>query len=117
MAFLAVDGLGNSLEGLPKGKLVLSSKSADKKMSLNIYKAELNGVDTAVRGEVVFEDGSLRNIYWDIGQEDTSAKWANNDTVIINGNYISIDGIVFDSRRRIELPEASYKNIESKIGK
>jgi hypothetical protein len=115
MIFLAFDGLRASMENLPKGILVHSAESSDKKMVLNMYKAELNGVGTAVRGEIILKDGSLKNIYWDIGQTEVIAFWTGKNTVYINGNNINIYGTAFDSRVRIELPEASYKNIENKM--
>ena len=108
MVFLAIDGLGRDLNNLPEGELVASYLGFDKKTSLNIYTSSLNGVGTAVRGEIAFNDGSTKNVYWCINETQTSAAWQDENTVVINGNQIAIDGEPYDSRTRIELPEASY---------
>ncbi len=111
MVFLAIDGLSYSMENLPEGKLVYSVISANKRQKLNMYVAELNGVGTAVRGEVQLKDGSIKNVYWCIDETRTNASWVNEKMVEINGHKIHLDGELFDSRKRIELPEASYKNL------
>lgn len=108
MVGLAKDGLGNSLENLPQGKLKASVTSPDKATVLNLYSAELNGAVKAVRGEIVYKNGEKKNIYWALGETNTVAFWLNRDAVMINSNRVDIDGIPYDSRNKIELPKASY---------
>lgn len=111
MIGISIDGLGNSLKNLPEGKLQKTYINSNNSV-LNLYTAELKGVGTAVRGEVVLNDGTTKNIYWAIGETSAEGAWINETTVKINGNNVSLDGEPFDSRRRIELPDASYKNIK-----
>ncbi len=113
MVFIAIDGLGGSLDNLPEGELVFSAQSEKKDKTLNIYTTSLSGVGNAVRGEVLWSDGTTKNIYWCINETECVATWQDENTVLINGNYIALDGEPFDSRKRIELPEASYKNLVS----
>lgn len=112
MCGLLFDGTVNSTADLPTGELRESIPSKDNKNTLNLYVAYLNGVGYAVRGEVVSAaDSEVNNIYWQIGTDELHAAWINKDTVMINGNRVNINGTPFDSRGKIELPEASYKNI------
>ena len=113
MIFVAIDGLGGGLENLPEGELVFSVQSGKKDKTLNLYTASLSGVGNAVRGEVKWSDGTTKNVYWCINETKYSAAWQDDSTVIINGNPINIYGELYDSRTRIELPEASYKNLVS----
>ncbi len=115
MVGLAYDGLAHSLSDLPKGELVQSIESADKKLTLNLYKASLTGVGHAVRGEIVdAKNQEIRNIYWQLDTKIAEGFWVNKNTVNINGNVVNVDGEPYDSRKAIELPDASLKNLIQK---
>ena len=109
---LAYDGLSNSMADLPKGELVASIPSTDKKHTLNLYKASLSGVGSAVRGEIVdAKSGENQNVYWQLDTKIAEAFWVNKNAVNINGNVVNINGEPYDSRKVIELPDASLKNL------
>jgi hypothetical protein len=109
---LAYDGLSNSMADLPKGELVASIPSTDKKHTLNLYKASLTGVGHAVRGEIVdAKNQEVKNIYWQLDTKIAEAFWVNKSAVNINGNVVNINGEPYDSRKVIELPDASLKNL------
>ena len=75
---------------------------------------EIENVNTAIRGEVVSvkEDGTMesRNVYWEVGTKNAITGWINEETVSINNREVKLSGEPFDSRKQIELPEASAKN-------
>ena len=83
--------------------------SPDGKNTLRIYSVEIDGIGTAVRGEIVSTDRTY-NIYWETGTTSAIAAWVDDSTVDINGNTVNINGKPYDSRRQIEIPSGSAKN-------
>lgn len=114
MVGLAVEAFGYDTTELPKGEFLYSVMSPDSKHTLRLYLVEIENVNTAIRGEVVSlkEDGTMesRNVYWEVGTKNAIAGWINEETVSINNREVKLSGEPFDSRKQIELPEASAKN-------
>lgn len=114
MVGLAVEAFGYDTTELPKGEFLYSVMSPDSKHTLRLYLVEIENVNTAIRGEVVSvkEDGTMesRNVYWEVGTKNAIAGWLNEETVSINNREVKLSGEPFDSRKQIELPEASAKN-------
>ena len=98
-----------SLDGLPQGNLSFPVMSPDGKNTLRIYSVEIDGIGTAVRGEIISTDRTY-NIYWETGTTSAIAAWVDDSTVDINGNTVNINGKPYDSRRQIEIPSGSAKN-------
>lgn len=98
-----------SLENLPQGVLNYPVMSPNGQATLRIYSVEIDGIGTAVRGEVITEE-KTENIYWETGTTTAIATWVDDETVEINGNTVNINGKPYDSRRAIELPTGSAKS-------
>ena len=111
---LANSTLSYSMTDLPKGEWICCEPSPDGTKELNIYMAELEGVVTALRGEVSYlnekGDEKTRNVYWQEGEKNVIATWKDAETVTINDKEIKIFGEPYDSRTQIILPEHSAKN-------
>lgn len=111
---MAVDAFGYNMEDLPTGKRLYYELLPNDTKSFSLYLVELDGVNTAIRGEVSYfnEKGEMetRNIYWQVGAKTAIAGWKDENTITINGKDIKIYGEPYDSRTQIELPEHSAKN-------
>ncbi|MBE6762586.1 MAG: hypothetical protein E7551_09945 [Ruminococcaceae bacterium] len=111
---LAVDAFSYDMEELPVGKCLYSELFPSDSKNLSLYLVELDGVNTAVRGEVSYFDENnqkvTRNVYWQVGEKTAIAGWKDENTVTINNKDIKINGEPYDSRTQIELPEYSAKN-------
>ena len=111
---LAVDAFSYDMEELPVGKRLYYELLPNDTKSFSLYLVELDGVNTAIRGEVsYFNENSemvTRNIYWQVGEKTAIAGWKDENTVTINNKDIKINGEPYDSRTQIELPEHSAKN-------
>lgn len=112
MICFAVDGLTNKTSDLPEGEFVAEYPNYDNSAVVKIYSATLNGVCTAIRGEVVKSSGGeTKNIYWQLDESNAQVQWVGKNTVYINGNAVNINGDPYDGRSKIKLPEASLKNM------
>lgn len=111
---LAVDAFSYDMEELPEGKRLYYELLPNDTKSFSLYLVELDGVNTAIRGEVSYFDENdemvTRNIYWQVGEKTAIAGWKDENTVTINNKDIKINGEPYDSRTQIELPEYSAKN-------
>lgn len=111
---MAVDAFGYDMEELPKGKRLYYELLPNDTKSFSLYLVEIDGVNTAIRGEVSYfnESGNMetRNIYWQVGVKTAIAGWKDENTITINDQDIKINGEPYDSRTQIELPEYSAKN-------
>lgn len=111
---MAVDAFGYDMEELPTGERLYYELLPNDTKSFSLYLVELDGVNTAIRGEVSYfnENGEMetRNIYWQVGAKTAIAGWKDENTITINNKDIKINGEPYDSRTQIELPEHSAKN-------
>lgn len=111
---MAVDAFSYDMEDLPEGKRLYYELCPNDSKSFSLYLVELEGINTALRGEVSYfdEDGKMqtRNIYWQVGKKTAIAGWKDEDTVTVDNKDININGEPYDSRTQIELPEYSAKN-------
>ena len=114
VVFTAMDAFGNSMERLPKGSFLYSVMSPDGKNTFSLYLVEIEGVNTALRGEVAsFSETEViekRNVYWQVGAKTAIAGWKDENTITVNDKEIKLTGEPYDSRNQIELPEHSAKN-------
>lgn len=111
---LAVDAFSYDMEDLPEGERLYYELLPNDTKSFSLYLVELDGVNTAIRGEVSYFDENnkmvTRNIYWQVGEKTAIAGWKDENTVTVNNKDIKINGEPYDSRTQIELPEYSAKN-------
>lgn len=113
---LAYDAFNYSMEDLPEGRELYRELClyGDTKSEFRLYLVELEGVNTALRGEVSYfdEDKNMktRNIYWQVGKKTVSAGWKDENTITVDDKDINIYTESYDSRTQIELPEHSAKN-------
>ena len=85
---------------LPAGELMASYPSPNGENVVNMYLC--NGgatVDFAVRGEVVYQSGRKKNIYWQYHEQDAWVVWWGSDTVTINFQMLDIHRDVYDYRK------------------
>lgn len=111
---MAVDAFSYDMEDLPTGKKLYYEICPNDTKIFTLYLVELEGINTALRGEVTYfnEEGELqtRNIYWQVGKKTAIAGWKDQNTVTIDNKDINIKSDSYDSRTQIELPEYSAKN-------
>lgn len=89
-----------SMSALPEGELIAGYPSASAACSVNIYRCSSGAtVADAVRGEVVFENGKRKNIYWQYRESDAAVRWIDSETVSINGRILNIYHDKYDWRR------------------
>jgi hypothetical protein len=114
LIFMAIDAFGNSMERLPKGSFLYSVMSPDGKNTFSLYLVKIEGVNTALRGEVASvsdnEEIEKRNVYWQVGVKTAIAGWKDENTITVNDKEIKLSGEPYDSRTQIVLPEHSAKN-------
>ena len=73
----------------PEGEYLYSVKSPYDEKKVNIYL--FNGGATTgyyIRGEVEFENGEKRNIYFNDDEENAKVKWTGKNSLIINNHII-----------------------------
>ena len=90
------DSIFYNIEDVPSGQLVAECESPNGKQKILCYKVE------TVLGNAVkcsLSDGkSERNIYWNTKTDEHSVYWADDKTAVINGMWIDVETIVYDSR-------------------
>ena len=91
---MAVDAFGYSMEDLPKGQKLYYELCPNDSKIFSLYLVELEGINTALRGEVTYfdDEGELqnRNIYWQVGKKTAIAGWKDENTVTIDNKDIKI---------------------------
>ena len=110
---LAYDTFNYSMDDLPEGKELYYELCPNDAKIFKLYLVELEGVDTALRGEVsYYKDEKLivKNVYWQIGKKTVKAGWKDKNTITVDDKDINIYNQTYDSRTQIELPEYSAKN-------
>jgi len=92
LTFLIGYFISDKMIGLPKGKIVKSEISFDKKHTMNAYFIYGGPISAdAIRVEIVDNDThKKRNIYWKDKENSISIKWLDNNTVEVNGRKINI---------------------------
>jgi hypothetical protein len=86
---------------LPTGEFLTEEISPDGIYTLKAYRSSGGATtDFAIRGELVFNkrNGKTKNIYWNYHEETANIKWIDNDTVVINGQYLNVPNEKFDYR-------------------
>ncbi len=90
----------NNMERLPEGELIGESISPSNEYRVKTYLCRGSAtVANAIRGELIV-NGNIKNIYWGYREEEAIVEWADDDTVIINGNSIDLPNGVYDWRRK-----------------
>lgn len=111
---MAVDAFSYDMDELPVGEKLFSEPSPDRSKNITFYLVEIEGVNTAIRGELSYTNDKgeteIRNIYWQVGTETVQAEWVDEKMILINENEVYPDGDPYDSRTQIILPEYSAKN-------
>ena len=111
---MAIDAFSYDMDDLPEGKKLYYELCPNASKVFSLYLVELEGINTALRGEVAYfdEEGTLqtRNIYWQVGKKTAIAGWKDENTVTVDNKDINITGEPYDCRTQIELPEYSAKN-------
>jgi len=111
---MAIDAFSYDMDELPSGKPLYSAMSPDGKTTFRLHMVEIENVNTALRGEIIYSDenGDLqkRNIYWQVGARNAIAGWKDETTITVAGRDIKINSETYDSRTQIVLPEHSAKN-------
>ena len=92
--------------------------SPDGNSTLKIYRVSINNIGTAIRGEVITKNENdetiTKNVYWQTHEKSAIASWEDGNNLTINDKRININGKPYDSRKEIELPEATPKNLINK---
>jgi len=118
MVGLAVNAFSKDINDLPTGSFLYSTMSPDGNSTLKVYRVSINNIGTAIRGEVITKNQNgetvTKNIYWQTDKKSAIASWEDSSTVTINDERIEINGKPYDSRKEIELPKATPKNIANK---
>lgn len=114
MVGLAINSFWYDINDLPKGQHLRDIPCPDNKSVLSIYEVNVPDIGYGIRGEIANLDKNgnrqTRNIYWETGTRKYNVTFLDADTIIINDHEVHINGEPYDSRRQIELPEASAKN-------
>lgn len=85
---------------LPEGELLGEYPSFSAVCSVNIYRCSAGAtVADSVRGEVVFENGKRKTIYWAYHESKADVQWLDGETVSINGRILNIYHDKYDWRR------------------
>lgn len=92
-----------NIEELPSGRLLYSCESPQGKRTLNVYRVE-NALGTAIRGEVVKQDGERQNVFWQTNLENVEVSWLDDSTVVIDSLILNVaKGGSYDCRRGTSL--------------
>ncbi len=93
------ESLFSDISSLPVGDAIasFSSPNADKVITTYLIN---NSLGSAVRGEVKFKDGSVRNVFWQTDIENVDIVWQTNNVAVINSIPIDVSkGGYYDCRR------------------
>ena len=99
IVLLALLLIGCNMNNLPEGELKNTVVSPSGKCILNMYLCDGGATtDYSVRGEVVYDNGEKRNIYWNYHCEEFEVSWIDDETVLINGIKLNIFDDEYDWR-------------------
>lgn len=89
-----------SMNSLPDGTLIGTYKSDFSACAVKLYRCDGGAtVDYSIRGEVIYENGKRKNIYWSYHESEATARWLDKETVSINGRMLNIYHDSYDFRR------------------
>lgn len=92
-----------NIQELPAGRLMYSCESPQGERTLNVYRVE-NALGTAIRGEVVKQDGERQNVFWQTNLENVEVSWLDDSTVVIDSLILNVaKGGSYDCRRGTSL--------------
>lgn len=91
-----------SMSNLPKGELISSTKCDSCGKTVNVYLVNSGATtDYSIRGEIVYNNGHHKNIYWSYHESKADVSWVSCDEVNINGHVLNVYKDRFDWRRKI----------------
>lgn len=98
-----IDYKFNSMDNLPQGNYLKSTKSPTEKYFVSFYLVEPihSTVASSIRAEVLYDGAFLKNkknIYWNYRESEVSFKWLNNSEIEINGRVIELPDGEYDFR-------------------
>lgn len=91
-----------SMSNLPKGELISTVQCDSCGKTLNVYL--VNGgatTDYSIRGEIVYNNGYHKNIYWSYHESNADVSWVSCDEININGHVLNVCKDRYDWRRTI----------------
>ncbi len=90
------------MNSVADGQYIGSSVSPGKTAKINVYLVSPALSDDAVRCECEFIDsGRRRNVYYEYHRSDVSVEWVDEQTVIINGKELNVEGDLYDWRKHV----------------
>ncbi len=92
-----------SMSHLPKGELITTVKCDSCGKAVNVYL--VNGgatTDYSIRGEIVYNNGYHKNIYWSYHESNADVSWVSCDEININGHVLNVYKDKYDWRRKIQ---------------
>lgn len=89
-----------SMSALPEGEPIGEYPNTFSDCSVRLYRCSAGAtVDDAVRGEVVFQNGKTKTVYWAYHESEADVQWLDGETVSINGRILNIYRDKYDWRR------------------
>ena len=89
-----------SMSALPEGELIGEYPSSFSDCSVRLYRCSAGAtVDDSVRGEVVFQNGKTKTVYWAYHESEADVQWLDGETVSINGRILNVYRDKYDWRR------------------
>lgn len=89
-----------SMSALPPGELIGEYMSSSSDCSVRIYRCPAGAtVADSIRGEIVFENGKTKTVYWAYRESEADVRWLDGETVSINGRILNIYRDKYDWRR------------------
>lgn len=115
MIGLAVSAFDHDISDLPQGTFLYSVMSPNGTSTLKIYRVTVTGIGNGIRGELITTDEAgqtvTQNVYWETHVQNAIAAFISDKEINVNGHEFDVTKEVYDSRREVELPEYSAKNI------
>ena len=92
-----------SMNNLPKGNLLKSTKSPNGNYIINFYIVDPihSTVSSSIRAEIVYDGIIFKkkdDIYWSYRESEVSFQWLNNNEIEINGHTIELPDGEYDFR-------------------
>lgn len=89
-----------SMSTLPKGEYLASYPNETVECEVRVYRCDGGAtVGYSIRGEVEYNNGKIKNIYWSYHEDAADVYWVDNEKVSINGTILNIYDDVYDWRR------------------
>ncbi len=105
---MIADSFFYNMEDLPVGEKALTTVSPDGSFELSFYVVD-TALGSAVRGEILQNDGTRRNVYWQTSAITAAVNWVDNENVSVNGNTFNAKSGAFDSRQAVEMVGPLFK--------